>query len=485
MNVFIKNITEAACACDVLILPVTEDNPGYYGKLGPALKRLFRKALAKEFSGKHLEMLLLHCPAELKADRILLAGLGSEKELSAERVRQAGGKALAYLRDQKMQKVGLSTESLSDRSQSPADFVEGALLGLYEFNRYRTEQRGKKVAQMTVLARPSRDLSSRVNEAKTTASAVWFARDLINTPANDMTPSDLAKTAFSLRQKNLAVKVLEKKDAEKLGMQAFLSVTRGSKQPPKCILLEYRGGRKGKAPLALVGKSITFDSGGLSLKPADGMEKMKYDMAGGAAVLGVFHAAAKLKLPVNLVGVLPAAENLPGGTASKPGDVVRALNGRTVEIINTDAEGRLVLIDAIGYAKKYKPSAIIDIATLTGACSIALGNEAIAMMGNDRGLIEGLKKASEETFERVWEMPLFEEYREYLKSDIADIKNAGGRNGSLVTSAAFLSYFAGDIPWVHLDIAGTAWVEKEKPYIPKGASGVGVRLILNLIKRFK
>lgn len=485
MNVIIKNIREAACPCEVIILPVTEENPGYYEKLGPGLKKIFRRSLSKEFTGKNLELLLLHCPAELKAERVLFVGLGKKKDLSAEKVRQAGGKALTYLRDQKMQKVALSTTNLYALSLSPADFIEGAILGLYEYNRYRTENSRKTVSRMTVLARPSRELNRTLAETRKIASSVWFARDLINAPANDMTPSDLAKAARSLRQKKLSVKVIEKEAAGRLGMNCYLSVAHGSKERPKFIVLQYRGAGPRKAPVALVGKAITFDSGGISLKPADGMEKMKYDMAGGAAVLGVIRAAAEMKLAVNLLGVVPATENLPGGSATKPGDIVKAINGKTVEIINTDAEGRLILIDAIGYAKKFKPSAIIDIATLTGACSIALGNEAIAMMGNDRDLLEKFRKASDATYERVWEMPVFEEYKEYLKSDIADIKNAGGRNGSLVTSAYFLSFFAGDAPWVHLDIAGTAWVEKDKPYIPKGASGIGVRLIYNLIKGLK
>ena len=266
-------------------------------------------------------------------------------------------------------------------------------------------------------------------------------------------------------------------------MGAYLSVAKGSNEPPKFIVLEYKGA-KGR-PLVLIGKSITFDSGGISLKPADGMEKMKYDMAGGAAVLGVIKAASELKLPVNLVGILPATENLPGGSATKPGDIVKSITGKTVEIINTDAEGRLVLADAIGYAKRFNPGAIIDIATLTGACSIALGSEAMAMMGNDRGLMDKIKKSAGNTYERVWEMPLFDEYREYIKSDIAEIKNTGGKNGSLVTAAYFLYEFAEKTPWVHLDIAGTAWAEKDKPYIPKGASGIGVRLVMDLLKNFK
>jgi leucyl aminopeptidase len=300
-----------------------------------------------------------------------------------------------------------------------------------------------------------------------------------------MTPSHLAKIAQSLKKPALSVKILEKKDAEKLGMGAYLSVAYGSHQSPKFIILHYKGKKGKSAPLIIIGKSITFDSGGLSLKPSHGLEKMKYDMAGGASVLGILKAACELKIPINLIGILPATENLPGGAAAKPGDVVKAIDGKTIEIISTDAEGRMTLADAIGYAKRFQPKAIIDIATLTGACSIALGSEAIAMMGSNRHILDKLKESGNNTYERTWEMPLFEEYKENLKSVIADLKNTGGKRGSLVSSGMFLSEFAGNIPWVHLDIAGTSWVEKEKPYRPKGASGIGVRLLLDFIKKFK
>jgi leucyl aminopeptidase len=298
-----------------------------------------------------------------------------------------------------------------------------------------------------------------------------------------MTPADLAKAALTLKKKNLAVTVLERKDIEKLGMFSYLSVAGGSNQPLKFILLEYKGSKKDA--IVLIGKSITFDSGGLSIKPSDGMEKMKYDMAGGAAVLGIMKAVSELDLPVHLIGILPATENMLGGSASRPGDVVRAIDGKTIEIISTDAEGRMTLADAIGYATRYKPKAIIDIATLTGACSIAFGNVVIAMMGNDNEMLERVKQSGDSVHERVWEMPLYEEYKEYIKSDIADLKNSGGRQGSLSASACFLHEFAGNTPWVHLDIAGTAYIDKDKPYVPKGATGIGVRLLFNLINNFK
>jgi len=486
MKISVKNIKETNCICDALILPFVEGASELYKKFGTAFQKQLMKAFSKEFHGKRNELLLMPAPEGIKPEWILLIGLGKKNEVSAENIRQAGGKAAVHLRDKGMKNAALSTSLISSLKLSPLNFIEGALLSLYKFERYRKEKDNKKIDNITILSKTSKRLSDELKWTETITSSVYFARDLINTPSNDMTPSDLAKAAVSLKQKNLSVRILEKKNAEKLGMGAYLSVAKGSKEPLKFIVLEYKGAKGNPAeaglPLALIGKSITFDSGGISLKPSDGMEKMKYDMAGGAAVLGVLKAASALKLPVNLIGILPATENLPGGSATKPGDIAKSITGKTVEIINTDAEGRLILADAIGYAKRFKPRAIIDIATLTGACSVALGNEAIAMMGNDRKLLDKIKKSADNTYERVWEMPLFYEYKEYLKSDIADIKNTGGKNGSLVTAAYFLYEFAEKTPWVHLDIAGTAWVEKDKPYIPKGASGIGVRLIMDLIK---
>ncbi len=483
MDISIQDLGEKDCVCDVLILPVTEGEPGRYRFLGKPAADAVRKGFSRKFAGRKNELFAVPAPAGFSAEWVLLAGLGKKHGISSESLRQAGGKAVSYLRSNGVKKAALSTAVVSSLKLSPAAFIEGALLGTYSYERYRTEKNGGAVSRMTILSKPSADLKRDVAWSKAVSSAVSFARDLVNTPANDMTPSRLAAVARGLKGRRLSVKVLDRRDAERLGMGAYLSVAKGSHEPPKFIVLEYRGGTG--APLALVGKSITFDSGGLSLKPSEGMEKMKYDMAGGAAVLGVMKAVSEAGLPVNLIGILPATENLPGGSATKPGDVVRAMTGLTVEISNTDAEGRLVLADGIGYAKRFKPAAIIDIATLTGACSIALGGEAIAMMGNDGKMMGKLKACGDTVNERVWEMPLFEEYREYIKSDIADIKNAGGRTGSLVSSAYFLKEFAGETPWVHLDIAGTAWAEKEKPYIPKGASGVGVRLLVELVRGIK
>jgi len=483
MNIDIKSINGEDCACDALIFLFSEDRPEELKKLPRSIVPLIRQVFSKEFSGKQNEVFLMKAPDSVKPERLLLVGLGKRDQVSAEKIRQAGGKAATYLRSMGMKKAVLSTDSLAALKISPAAFIEGALLGLYSYRGYKKDGDKKSLEKITLLAKSTRELTDGLKRVEAVSAGVCFARDLVNTPANDMTPTHLAKAASSLRTKRLSVRILNKHDVKKIGMGAFLAVAKGSREEPRFIVLDYKGAKG--APVVLIGKSITFDSGGISLKPSEGMEKMKYDMAGGAAVLGVMKAVAALQLPIHLVGMLPATENLPGGTATKPGDVVKSLSGKTVEIINTDAEGRLVIADAIAYAKRLKPRAIIDIATLTGACLIAFGNETIAMMGNDRKLMDALKKSGELTYERVWEMPLFEEYKEYLKSDIADIKNIGGRNGGLVTAAYFLYEFAGDTPWVHLDIAGTAWAEKEKPYVPKGASGIGTRLICDIIKELQ
>ncbi len=477
MKIHIKDEKETAFAADALILPIPEERGiRLYSEIDKALGGLMKKAVSsKEFIGRHNEVCLLHTQGKISPERVLLVGLGKKKEITRERLRQAGGKACSYLRRLNMHRIALSARSIMSLKLMPADFIEGGLLSLYRFERYKKGENRGDIKEITILS--NEDLKKGIKLATAAAAATHLARDLVNTPSNDMTPSMLLKHARSL--KNTSVKVINRKEAERLGLGAYLSIARGSAEPPRFIVITY--GKKKASPIVLIGKSITFDSGGISLKPGHGMEKMKYDMAGGAAVLGVMKALSDLKLPLQIIAILPATENLPGGHASKPGDVVRTIGGKTIEIISTDAEGRLALADAIGYAKKFRPSAIIDIATLTGACSIALGNEASAMMGNDDKLMKKIRKASEETSEKVWQMPLFDEYKDYIKSDIADLKNSAGRSGSLVTSGYFLKEFAGDLPWVHLDIAGTAWTDKGLPYIPRGATGVGVRLLLNFL----
>lgn len=485
MKVILKDIKEADYASDALILPLCEDDTETGLKhIGPAAGRLIRKIISSgEFQGKHNQITLLHTVEMIRPGRILLAGLGRKKDVSREKIRQAGGKAAFFLAGLGLKDIALSTRYLSSLGHLPSDFVEGSLLAVYKFTRYKSDKEAKGLKSMMVISRPDKHLRESIKWVTALASTVNFARDLVNAPSNDVTPGRLAEVAKSIAKGKVSIRILERRDSEKEGMGAYLSVSKGSAEPPKFIVLKYKGGEG--APVVLIGKSITFDSGGISIKPGEGMEKMKYDMAGGAAVLAVIRLASEYKLPLNLIGILPAAENLPGGSASKPGDIVSTINGKTVEIINTDAEGRLALADAIGYAQKFEPKAIIDIATLTGACSVAFGNEAIAMMGNDEPLISRMKEAGNETYERVWQMPLYEEYGEYIKSDIADVKNTGGKTGSLVTAAYFLKEFAGETPWVHLDIASVAWADKDRPYTPKGATGVGVRLLSALLKEMK
>lgn len=481
MLIEVIDLKETDIETEALILPLCEgEGPyPYYKDIDDALNGLLGDVLKGEFEGKEDQVIHLHTFGKVKAKGIILVGLGKREDLREERVRRAGGRVFSLLRDIKAKDATLSVRYLNSFSLSSIPFLEGGLLSLYRFNRY-VKKEEVRLERFFIISSPERDLIDSISWTELLSSAVYFVKDLINTPANDMTPTELARVALSLVNERVSVTVLEREDAEREGMGAYLAVSKGSLEPPKFIVIHYRGS-EGR-PIVIIGKSITFDSGGISIKPAEGMEKMKYDMAGGAVVLGLIKIASEAGLSLNIIGILPATENLPGGRATRPGDIVRTCSGKTIEIVNTDAEGRLTIADAIGFAKRFDPQVIIDIATLTGACSIALGSEAAAMMGNDERLMERLKRIGEETYERVWPMPLFDEYSEYLKSDFADIKNSGGRTGSLVTAAYFLKEFVGDTPWVHLDIAGTAWAEKDRPYKTKGATAFGLRLLSNLLR---
>jgi leucyl aminopeptidase len=327
--------------------------------------------------------------------------------------------------------------------------------------------------------------SNAENKAEVAESAN-IARILANEPSNVMTPAALAKAALeATRGIGVRCTVRDEHWLRRKKMNAILAVAQGSENPPRLVMLEYNpAGAKG-APIALVGKGVSFDSGGISIKPSNGMEKMKYDMSGGAAVIAAVQALAKLEIRQRVVGIVPFVENMPSGSAQRPGDVIKTYSGKYVEVLNTDAEGRLILADALAYAQEFKPQAIIDLATLTGACVVALGHEAIGMMGTDDALKARLKEAGEKTGERVWELPLWQEYFEAIKSDVADIKNVGARGAGTITAAMFLKEFVGNYPWVHLDIAGTAWVEKTShPYLNPGPSGVGVRLLVEAIRNW-
>ena len=444
---------------------------------------------SRTFTGKPNQTLLVHTLGRIQAERVLFVGLGKRRDLTPERVRQAAGSAARALRLPGI--TGYCT-LLHHAGENAPTFVqatvEGSLLGGYAFEQYKTKQDEIVPDAHVTLLFPDQEAAAQaegaLREGRAVAEATRFARDLVNQPGNVATPSYLAEQALELAGKfGLACRILEREELERLGMEGLLAVGKGSRQPPKFIILEYRGAEAQRRPTVLVGKGVTFDSGGISLKPREGMERMKDDMAGAAAVLGTLRAAAALGLPVNLVGLVPAAENMPDGGAYKPGDLIRTMAGLTVEIVNTDAEGRMLLCDALHYARHYKPVALIDLATLTGACLVALGTCASGLLGNDPGLLRALKAAGETCGERLWELPLWEEYGELMKSDIADLKNAGGPHAGTISAAWFLRQFADTARWAHLDIAGTAWEEKGKHYLPKGATGVGVRLLVEYLKR--
>ncbi|WP_306534380.1 leucyl aminopeptidase [Geobacter sp.] len=444
---------------------------------------------SNEFAGKLNKSKLIHTFGRLPAERILLVGLGKREELTAERVRQAAGTAVKAVRATGVPRfTSLLHRAAAGVERSLEATVDGYLLGSYSFDHYKTKKSDEAAMEEVVLLvadDTEREKAVRVAEERVTiCEAVTFARDLVSQPGNVATPAYLADQAIALAGRlGITCRVLEREEMERLSMEGILSVAKGSHNPPRFIVFEYLAGDPKKRPVVLVGKGVTFDSGGISLKPREGMERMKDDMAGAAAVMGTLRAVAGLRLPVNLVGLIPVAENMPGGGAYKPGDVVRTMSGQTVEIVNTDAEGRMLLCDALHYAQRYRPAALIDLATLTGACLVALGTVATGVMGNDPALIRALTGAGEATGERLWELPVWEEFGEIMKSDIADMKNAGGAHAGTISAAWFLQRYVGKTKWAHLDIAGTAWEDKGKPYLPKGATGVGVRLLVEYLQR--
>ena len=459
--------------------------------LGGTLTRAAREG---EFSGRQKETLLLYPGKQLAAERLLLVGLGKEtRRTDRERLRQAMGAVVGLLLGRRISRFAVDVASLGLRRLQVADLAqllgEGLELAAYRFVPFRTEKPEELLPELdavTLLAASSasaRELEKGVAAARAICRGVFLARDLVNQPGNVKSPDYLARSAREMAaETGVQCTVLERPELEKLGMGALLGVAQGSVRDPRLIVLEYRGGRDDARPVALVGKGVVFDAGGISLKPAEKMDEMKMDMAGGAAVLGTIYAAALLQLPINLVGVVPAVENLPSGSAIRPGDILTSLSGRTIEVLNTDAEGRLILADALTYVKRFEPRVVIDLATLTGACIIALGHHASAVLGNHDGLVRQLLKAGERCGERLWQLPLWSEYAAQLKSDVADVKNIGGRPAGTITAAAFLEKFADGLTWVHLDIAGTAWEDKGRAGVPKGGTGVGVRLLIEYLR---
>lgn len=444
-----------------------------------------------DFSGKEGELLLLFTTNK-KSPRVLLIGLGEESKVSIEKLRRATATASKKTKALKKESLAIAVPQIS--GQSPYDIAlamsEASLLSIYKFDKYISkEKNGKQLSHISFVLSDKKQLKDSENgirAGKILAEGTIHARDLSNAPGNEIYPETLAKNAQQLGKKlGFSVTVFDKRKIESLGMGGVIGVSKGSAKEPRFIIMEYGARYKKNGTVAFVGKGVTFDTGGISIKPSAGMAEMKMDMSGAAAVVGAFHAIAKLKLHKHVIGLIPSVENMPSGTAVKPGDIIRHFNGKTSEVDNTDAEGRLILADALSYAEKFKPDVVIDLATLTGACVVALGHHASGMMGNDQSVMDTLTTAGEKTYERVWQLPLFDEYEKQIKSDIADVKNVGGRWAGAITAGWFLKKFIGNYKWVHLDIAGTAMLEADNDYTPKGGSGVGVRLLVEFLNNWK
>jgi leucyl aminopeptidase len=444
-----------------------------------------------EMRGKQGDMVYIHNPGQIRARRLLLVGAGKREDFSFDTVRKVSGTAARFLRGKGARTMAILRRSQLDLERAAQAAVEGALIGLFEPDMYKTEHKEERRIDELVLvaAVPGSDkgLERGVECGRIIGEAVNLARELSNEPSSTLTPTELAERARETATRfGLDIDVLDEARMKELGMGALLGVARGSDEPAKLIVLRYMPEEaepmgNDSETIAIVGKGITFDSGGISIKPAEGMEKMKYDMSGAAATLAAMRAIAQLKPRVNVIGVMPTTENMPSGRAYKPGDVLRAMSGKTIEVINTDAEGRLILADAITYARKLGATKIVDLATLTGAVSIALGPINVAIMGNDQAFIDEIRQAGREVGERFWQLPMDEEYREMIKSDIADIKNSAGRYAGTITAGYFLREFAEETPWVHLDIAGTAWENERKPYRSKGPTGIAIRTLINYV----
>jgi leucyl aminopeptidase len=489
-------------ALAVAVFKDEQAHEGFLQELDAATGGLIKSVIeSEELKGKEGETVYVHLGegrGGLKAQRLLLVGVGERDGYGAAQVSQMAGTAARALRARNVKTVGLITRGAeSDAERSAEVAVEGVLMALFEPDKYRTsEKEERSIDRLVIVAQGASEDALRrgAERGRIIGESVNFTRDLANEPGAYMTPTIMAERARAIAGEfGLEVDVLDRARMEGEGMGSLLSVARGSEEPPALIILKYTpegfDGGSGKIVgggdglLAFVGKGVTFDSGGISIKPGENMELMKYDMTGGATVLGVMRAVAQLKPPMPLLGVVPATENLPSGKATKPGDVVRAMSGKTIEVINTDAEGRLILADAMAYARKLGATQIVDLATLTGAVSIALGDVNTGILGTDQELIDEVIAAGREVGEKLWQLPLDKEYTRQIKSDIADIKNVGGRKAGTITAAAFLKEFADGISWAHLDIAGTAWGDDAKPYRSKGPTGVAVRTLLNLIER--
>jgi leucyl aminopeptidase len=459
-------------------------------ELDPSVFASIKETLEnKEFRGTSGSSILVYTHGRGPMKKIMLLGLGKKDKFTDEIARICAGKAAQKAKDLGVKEFSILQFSNLDEGLVEA-MTEGVTLALYSFDKYKeAKEPAAKIEEVAILINSdSPKFQTVADKASLVVEAVNFARDIANLPPNDCSPAQLASTALSLAQEyGMKARVIDRYELENMGMGGIVAVGKGSNNPPKLIILEYNGSSdpQQQKPYLLVGKAVTFDTGGISIKPGEKMDEMKFDKCGGCTVLAVMRAVASMKLAVNAVGIVPSVENMPSSTSYRPGDIIRMYNGKTVEVLNTDAEGRMILADALAYGiAAYGPKAVIDLATLTGAAIIALGANVAALVGTNKQLADRLRKLAEKTGEKMWELPLYDEFHDQIKSTYADIRNIGGRPGGAITAAAFLSNFANGAPWVHIDIAGTAWTQDgthEKSYNPKGATGFGVRTLVKLL----
>lgn len=491
MKIKIENSNSSRKKTEMLCGFVLEDSDKILGlnKISSKITASIKQSL-KDINGEMGKITIVPTNNKTPAKRILLAGIGKKEKITNNTIRFVSGKIAQKARELKLKEFTIIAppsyviEPISSTSQ----ITEGCKMALYKFEKFKSKKEGFS-PDLSILVSKSNKISKAIKNSEIISDAVIFTKSIANLPPNECSPTTLATFSKSIAKKNkMKCVVFSKNELKKKGFGGIIAVGKGSKNEPNLIVLEHYGGHRNEKPIVLVGKAVTFDTGGISLKPGEKMDEMKFDKCGGCTVLGIMKAVSELRLPVNVIGIVPSVENMPGSESYRPGDIIKLYNGKTAEILNTDAEGRLILADALAYGEKqYSPKAIIDFATLTGACIIALGNNVAAIVSNNERLKQKINESSKRTTEEVWELPLNEDYMDMIKSEVADMKNVGiGRAAGTITAAAFLRNAIGETPWVHIDIAGVAWTQvatKSKPYNPKGATGFGVRLILDYLQK--
>ena len=491
MKIKIENSNSSRKKTEMLCGFVLEDSDKILGlnKISSKITASIKQSL-KDINGEMGKITIVPTNNKTPAKRILLAGIGKKEKITNNTIRFVSGKIAQKARDLELKEFTIITPPsyVTEPISATSQITEGCKMALYKFEKFKSKKEGLS-PDLSILVSKSNKISKAIKNSEIISDAVIFTKSIANLPPNECSPTTLATFSKSIAKKNkMKCVVFSKNELKKKGFGGIIAVGQGSKNEPKLIVLEHYGGHRNEKPIVLVGKAVTFDTGGISLKPGEKMDEMKFDKCGGCTVLGIMKAVSELRLPVNVIGIVPSVENMPGSESYRPGDIIKLYNGKTAEILNTDAEGRLILADALAYGEKqYSPKAIIDFATLTGACIIALGNNVAAIVSNNERLKQKINESSKRTTEEVWELPLNEDYMDMIKSEVADMKNVGiGRAAGTITAAAFLRNAIGETPWVHIDIAGVAWTQvatKSKPYNPKGATGFGVRLILDYLQK--